>query len=274
MSSTTRCLTALCLAFSLSFLSVLPGVYAGANTEVANRTIERVSPVPLPVPLTARACSRPVQTVQLRTHSIHAPYIDEDLQNRYVRALDARVGKGSRDRPGAGGGTLVRTRTSCVVVRSVAREGALTCVRQNTNKHIRLTRAAPSQMVRFAGVGPRVDAWLIRGRVGVVLGMAVVPSAADVDQLCHRDRVQGAPWRFWRRLPALHACVGFWRVDAPVRRRHGDLAHIRTRPTRARLWQQRSVPHRDPPRARPLTQPLDQFEGLGLFIDTYAWICS
>lgn len=25
------------------------------------------------------------QTVQLRTHSIHPPYIDEDLQNRYVR---------------------------------------------------------------------------------------------------------------------------------------------------------------------------------------------
>ncbi|KAI6111937.1 hypothetical protein EDD16DRAFT_1428915, partial [Pisolithus croceorrhizus] len=49
------------------------------------------------------------QTVQLRTHSIHPPYIDEDLQNRWWDfGADAYV---------------------------------------NTNKHIRLTRAVPSQMV-------------------------------------------------------------------------------------------------------------------------------
>jgi hypothetical protein len=96
----TRCFTVLCLAFSL--LGTLPCVYAAADTKVANRTIERVSP-----PVVHRHHSHlhgetrrhaffcqispcgPVlmslflgQTVQLRTHSIHPPYIDEDLQNR------------------------------------------------------------------------------------------------------------------------------------------------------------------------------------------------
>ncbi|KII95565.1 hypothetical protein PLICRDRAFT_34462 [Plicaturopsis crispa FD-325 SS-3] len=58
------------------------------TTKMANRTIER--------------------TVQLRTHSVFAPYIDQDLQNRWWDfGADAYV---------------------------------------NTNKHIRLTRARPSQM--------------------------------------------------------------------------------------------------------------------------------
>ncbi|KAF9243190.1 concanavalin A-like lectin/glucanase domain-containing protein [Melanogaster broomeanus] len=57
----TRCFAMLCLALSL--IGTLPCVYAAADTKVANRTIER--------------------TVQLRTHSIHPPYIDQDLQNRW-----------------------------------------------------------------------------------------------------------------------------------------------------------------------------------------------
>ncbi|KIJ66033.1 hypothetical protein HYDPIDRAFT_130167 [Hydnomerulius pinastri MD-312] len=69
-------------------LSLVLGVYAAADTRVANRTIER--------------------TVQLRTHSIHPPYIDQDLQNRWWDfGADAYI---------------------------------------NTNKHIRLTRPAASQM--------------------------------------------------------------------------------------------------------------------------------
>ncbi|KAG6335826.1 hypothetical protein ID866_3262 [Astraeus odoratus] len=81
-----RCFVFFC--FCLVLLAGLPCVFGAADTKVNNRTIER--------------------TVQLRTHSIHAPYIDEDLQNRWWDfGADAYI---------------------------------------NTNKHIRLTRAAPSQM--------------------------------------------------------------------------------------------------------------------------------
>jgi len=71
-------------------LSLLPlGAFAASDdkTKLANRTIER--------------------TVSLRTHSLYAPYIDQDLQNRWWDfGADAYV---------------------------------------NTNKHVRLTRARPSQ---------------------------------------------------------------------------------------------------------------------------------
>lgn len=49
----------------------LGSVPSGRRTEGTCQTYAHVS------------CS--LQTVQLRTHSIHPPYIDEDLQNRYVR---------------------------------------------------------------------------------------------------------------------------------------------------------------------------------------------
>ncbi|KAH8103270.1 legume-like lectin [Cristinia sonorae] len=75
----------------LAFLSLglLPSrVWAAGEDKLANKTIDR--------------------TVSLRTHSIYAPYIDQDLQNRWWDfGADAYV---------------------------------------NTNKHIRLTRARPSQM--------------------------------------------------------------------------------------------------------------------------------
>jgi len=88
MLSATRCFAAFYTALFFSLLSTLPSAYAAADTQVANRTIER--------------------TVQLRTHSIHPPYIDEDLQNRWWDfGADAYI---------------------------------------NTNKHVRLTRAVPSQM--------------------------------------------------------------------------------------------------------------------------------
>ncbi|KAF7289284.1 Mannose ER-Golgi intermediate compartment [Mycena indigotica] len=79
------------LSLSLFALSVLPGsTYAASEdkTKIGNSTIDR--------------------TVQLRTHSLFAPYIDQDLQNRWWDfGADAYV---------------------------------------NTNKHVRLTRDVPSQM--------------------------------------------------------------------------------------------------------------------------------
>ncbi|KZT22503.1 hypothetical protein NEOLEDRAFT_1119579 [Neolentinus lepideus HHB14362 ss-1] len=78
----------LCRILFYVALLVVGVLGADDNGRVANRTIER--------------------TVQLRTHSIYAPYIDQDLQNRWWDfGADAIV---------------------------------------NTNKHIRLTRNQPSEM--------------------------------------------------------------------------------------------------------------------------------
>ena len=96
MQSATRCFAAFYLALFLSLSSTLPFAYAASDTKVANRTIERVSSpssgsrfrFPADTRKGARRTYAHVphssQTVQLRTHSIHPPYIDEDLQNRYV----------------------------------------------------------------------------------------------------------------------------------------------------------------------------------------------
>lgn len=94
MLSATRCFTAFSLALFLSLLSTLPSAYAAADTKVANRTIERVSSPSarrVRVPFPRGGVAHALQTVQLRTHSIHPPYIDEDLQNRYVAG--SRLGK-------------------------------------------------------------------------------------------------------------------------------------------------------------------------------------
>jgi len=73
---------------ALGLIQLPLGVLGDTDSKLANRTIER--------------------TVSLRTHSIYAPYIDQDLQNRWWDfGADAIV---------------------------------------NTNKHVRLTRNRPSQM--------------------------------------------------------------------------------------------------------------------------------
>jgi mannose-binding lectin 2 len=101
MLSATRCFAAFYTALFFSLLSTLPSAYAAADTQVANRTIERVSsPSSASCPgSVSRGRTRRIgtyahvlQTVQLRTHSIHPPYIDEDLQNRYV-SPGSRLGK-------------------------------------------------------------------------------------------------------------------------------------------------------------------------------------
>ncbi|GJE91345.1 legume-like lectin family-domain-containing protein [Phanerochaete sordida] len=76
------------LLFAALGLLPLPAHALDDNAKIANRTIER--------------------TVALRTHSIYAPYIDQDLQNRWWDF---------------GADSII-----------------------NTNKHIRLTRNRPSQM--------------------------------------------------------------------------------------------------------------------------------
>jgi hypothetical protein len=74
----------LLLVLSLYSASVLAQNYDG--TRIANRTIEKVRP---DIPLDKQTETVLVfvcflQTVQLRTHSLFAPYIDQDLQNRYA----------------------------------------------------------------------------------------------------------------------------------------------------------------------------------------------
>ncbi|KAI9568791.1 legume-like lectin family-domain-containing protein [Boletus coccyginus] len=150
MVSATRCFAAL----FLSLLSILPSTLAASDTKVANRTIER--------------------TVQLRTHSIHPPYIDEDLQNRWWDfGADAYV---------------------------------------NTNKHVRLTRAVPSQM-----------GWL------------------------------------WSRLP-LSAYNYVIEIEFKI---SGESSHLYGDGMAIWLTTDRAQPG-------PVFGNKDNFEGLGLFIDTYA----
>ncbi|KAF6761117.1 lectin [Ephemerocybe angulata] len=85
MSTRTWTLLSICLVLAQAFFGV---VAADDKTKLGNNTIER--------------------TVQLRTHSIYAPYIDQDLQNRWWDfGADAYI---------------------------------------NTNKHIRLTQNKPHQM--------------------------------------------------------------------------------------------------------------------------------
>ncbi|KIM64011.1 hypothetical protein SCLCIDRAFT_1213831 [Scleroderma citrinum Foug A] len=148
----TRCLTVLC--FALALFSVLPCVSGGTDTKVNDRTIDR--------------------TVQLRTHSIHPPYIDEDLQNRWWDfGADAYV---------------------------------------NTNKHIRLTRAVPSQM-----------GWL------------------------------------WSRIP-LTASNYIIEIEFKV---SGESTHLFGDGMAIWLTKERAQPG-------PVFGNQDKFEGLGIFLDTYA----
>ncbi|KAI6046428.1 legume-like lectin family-domain-containing protein [Pisolithus marmoratus] len=114
------------------------------------------------------------QTVQLRTHSIHPPYIDEDLQNRWWDfGADAYI---------------------------------------NTNKHVRLTRAAPSQM-----------GWL------------------------------------WSRLP-LSANNYVIEIEFKI---FGESTHLFGDGMAIWLTKERTQPG-------PVFGNKDKFEGLGIFLDTYA----
>lgn len=61
-----------------------------------------------------------LQTVQLRTHSLFAPYIDEELQNRCVS--DPCPIENVISSSLTGGGTLVPTRMWCVNVFASSRE--------------------------------------------------------------------------------------------------------------------------------------------------------
>lgn len=138
----------------LSLFGAFSCVSGASETKVNNRTIER--------------------TVQLRTHSIHPPYIDEDLQNRWWDfGADAYI---------------------------------------NTNKHIRLTRAVPSQM-----------GWL------------------------------------WSRLP-LAASNYVIEVEFKI---FGESTHLYGDGMAIWLTKERTQPG-------PVFGNKDKFEGLGIFLDTYA----
>jgi hypothetical protein len=88
-----------CLFWCLALLTGL--ALAGDDlTRIGNRTIERVrvsrprpahprnsaiGPVPVEIvgACEAKVLTSACQTVQLRTHSLYAPYVDQDLQNRW-----------------------------------------------------------------------------------------------------------------------------------------------------------------------------------------------
>ncbi|KAG6853518.1 hypothetical protein C0991_003648 [Blastosporella zonata] len=130
------------------------------------------------------------RTVQLRTHSIYAPYIDQDLQNRWWDfGADAYV----------------------VRILPSGFRAELT-IFQNTNKHIRLTQNRPSQM-----------GWL------------------------------------WSRLP-LTAANFVIEIEFKV---SGDSSHLFG--DGLAVWLTR-----DRKKEGPVFGNQDNFEGLGIFLDTYA----
>ncbi|KAH9919064.1 legume-like lectin [Amylocystis lapponica] len=135
-------------------LWLLPLGVTALESQVANRTIDR--------------------TVNLRTHSVYAPYIDQDLQNRWWDF------------------------------------GADTYV--NTNKHIRLTRARPSQM-----------GWL------------------------------------WSRVPLT---ASNWIVEVEFKV-SGETSHLYGDGLAIWLTTTRAQPG-------PVFGSVDNFQGLGVFLDTYA----
>ena len=81
------------------------------------------------------------------------------------------------------------------------------------------------------------------------LGMAVVPSSAQLDQFCRRDRIQGLRLFSPCRLLVLHihvcsyptSCLDLRWIDPSVWRWDGDLAYDGAGTTRACVWEQRSV---------------------------------
>jgi len=94
------------------------------------------------------------KTIQLRTHSIYPPYIDQDLQNRCVNlVLDKQhLHRSLTDikPPNFTDGGIsepIHMWSVHTYLWMCKFHSLLIRVSQNTNKHIRLTRSRPSQMV-------------------------------------------------------------------------------------------------------------------------------
>lgn len=73
LRQTMRTSTTLCL------LATVANAFAADVTKFSNRTIERVRRAVL----SADASDDFLQVIPLRSHTIFAPYIDQDLQNRW-----------------------------------------------------------------------------------------------------------------------------------------------------------------------------------------------
>lgn len=126
-----------CSVFSIiviisSFLLGLVHAAGEVQTRIGNETIERVGhwhflystsgfslenwsiyPGLDPISITLYWNDFLLQTVQLRTHSLYAPYIDQDLHNRHV--LHTRSEFHFDTQLTVDGGTLVPIHTWCVV---------------------------------------------------------------------------------------------------------------------------------------------------------------
>lgn len=166
----------------LFWLGLLPlSVLAALDdkAKMANRTIERVSSDCSVRRMGEDGCraglgtsetDEHAQTISLRTHSLFPPYIDQDLQNRCAGAvLLTWEGTDVLQVVGLWRGCIRRTYRLFSLTWS-----SFADAQQNTNKHIRLTRDRPSQMVCIVCVCTRVLALIVS-----YAGLAMVACPAD-----------------------------------------------------------------------------------------------
>lgn len=132
---------------------------------------------------------------------------------------------------------------------------------QNTNKHIRLTRPRPSQMVRST---TQSTDNMMSELISILhfSGMALVTTATNSCQLRRRSRIQDLRWIFtslrgWSRSLGDEGPRGAW----------------------ACIWEHWFVVFSSPLLlvecllcwSLVACTPIDKFEGLGIFLDTYVF---
>jgi len=180
MAARSWTLLSICLVLAQAFMGVAMAKEVG--TKIGNHTIERVRFATFFRGQGVRDWHGCLQTVQLRTHSIFPPYIDQDLQNRFVLLNYEFIPlywRPSLRWWDFGADAYIVSRPERKAIRH--HWWGI----QNTNKHIRLTQNKPSQMVCFRGL------WLIAVPLTFIVGLAVVTTGTHRLQLCHRDWVQG-----------------------------------------------------------------------------------
>lgn len=169
--------------------------------------------------------------MQLRTHSVYAPYIDQDLQNRSVlfpgRSSCAPNG-GNLD-----GGTLAPTLTLQVPFHSPEMSGVKAHRRHAEHEQ---THSSHSKQAAPDGSFYHKVLQSVVASDCIHPGLAMVASCSHRLQLCHRGRIQGASTACTFHLKLnFKMYLGNRRANTPLRRRNGNVVNDRTNATRSHI---------------------------------------